>query len=59
MSNGGLSLFDKKAAEAERERHDRALEKFQKEKLELDKEMGKHRLKMERQRDHLDAAALI
>ena len=28
VSNWGLSLFDKKAAEAERERHDRALEKF-------------------------------
>ena len=54
----GLSFFDKKQAETERERHDRALEKFQKEKVELDKEMEKHRLKMERQRNQLEAAGV-
>ena len=58
VSNWGLSFFDKKQAETERERHDRALEKFQKEKVELDKEMEKHRLKMERQRDQLEAAGV-
>ena len=40
------------------ERHDRTLEKFEKEKLELDKEMEKNRLNMKRQRDQLEAAGV-
>ena len=58
LANWALHLVDKQTAAEEKERHDRALEKYQKQRANLDAEMEKHRLKLERERDELEKAGI-